>query len=318
MSSKYMKALCDTVQHLPMFRADQNNAVWARHLLVSTLSELFRQEYTETKWANGELIPVGNWGVNEGANEFAYTEIGYAGDADIVASNATDIPDATVTGDLTVQTVQTVACSFSYSTQEVRASRMQGQFSIAAEKAAACREFHAQRMNTLIRVGNQQAGLQGFTNHSGIIVQNAVVGSWLTATAAQITNDFSTAAAFIRTNSNGVENPNYCVMPVDIFTRLSTLQNSIASDITVLMYLERAWPDITFAWDDGMKTASAAGADALMIYRNSPEKARAVVPMLMRPLSVEARGLVFKVVVESRYAGLAVPKPLSVLRLDGI
>jgi hypothetical protein len=320
-----IKAIADSVQTLPMFRGDANDAVFARHLVLATLQELFRREYTETKWATGELLPISQ-SVNEGAREYSYFELGQAGFAEIVADNATDIPNSTISGDLTLHKVHTVACSFVYSTQDIRQARLQGLFDIAAEKAAACREGHDQRINQLIRDGNAAAGLEGFTNHSGIIVQNTVSGvSWLTATAAQIVNDFSTAAAFIRSNSNGVEDPNIAVFPVDIFTRISTLQNSIASDITVLEFLQRSWPQIRqWVWEDGMKEAGAPtapggpGTPAVMIYNKNPMKARAVMPMTLRPLAVEPHGLVFKVVMESRFGGVMTPRPLSALRLDGV
>jgi len=314
----YLDQICDSVKTLPMFRGDANNAIYARHLVQETLSELFRQEYTQTKWASGELLPIST-SVDEGAREYSYFDLGQVGEAKIVADNATDIPTATLTGDLTVQKVHTVATSFYYSTQDVRQARLQGLFDIASEKAASAREAHDQQINELIRSGDGAAGLEGFTNHSGIIVQPAVTGGWLTATAAQIVADFSTAAAFIRTNSNGVENPNTAVFPVDIWTRISTLQNSVASDITVLQYLKMAWPEITnWTWEDGMKTAGAGNTPAVMIYDRDARKARAVMPMVLRPMAPEQHGLVFKVVLESRFGGVMTPRPLSALRLDGV
>lgn len=313
-----IKNICDSVMDLRMFRGDANDAVFARHLVQETLRELFREEYVQTKWASGELLPI-NTSVNEGAREFSYFELGQAGEAKIVADNATDIPSATVTGDLTLQKVHTVATSFEYSTQDIRQAKLQGLFDMATEKAAACREVHDQQINSLIRVGNGAAGLEGFTNHTGIIVQTAVTGTWLSATALQIVTDFSTAASFIRTNSNGVENPTAAVFPVDIWTRISTLQNSVATDITVLDYLKRAWPEITtWTWDDGMKTAGAGATPAVMIYDRNPRKARAVMPMVLRPLAPEQHGLTFKVVMESRFGGVITPRPLAALRLDGV
>jgi hypothetical protein len=192
-------------------------------------------------------------------------------------------------------------------------------FDLPAEKAAAAREVHDQEINDLIRVGNAAAGFDGFTNHTGIIVQTAVTGGWLSATALQIVTDFSTAAAFVRSNSNGVENPTAAVFPIDIWTHISTLQNSTASDLTVLDYLKKAWPEIsTWTWDDGMKDAGPGGNPAVMIYDRNPRKARAVMPMVLRPMAPEQHGLTFKVVLESRFGGVMTPRPLSALRLDGV
>lgn len=310
-------AICDGVLDLKMFRGDANDAIYARHLVQETLSKLFVQEYPRTKWASGELINI-DTSVDDGAREFSYFETGQAGEASIVADNATDIPTATITGDLTVHKVHTVATSFYYSTQDVRQSRLQKMFDITTQKADSARETHDRKINNLIRSGEGSAGLEGFTNHSGIIVQSAATGGWLTATATQIVSDFSTAASFIMNNSGGVEEPNMAVMPLDIYTRLSTLQNSVASDITVLEYLQKAWPEITFTWEEGMRTAGAGGTPAVMIYDKNPAKAQAVMPMVLRPMAPEQHGLVFKVVLESRFGGVMTPRPLSALRLDGV
>lgn len=313
-----IKNVCDSVAALPLFKADANTAAFARHLVLATFQELLRQEYPATKFASGELLPIST-SINEGAREYSYFELGSAGKAGIVADNATDIPSATLTGDLTVRKVHTVACSFEYSTQDVRSAQMQGLYDMASEKALACREGHDRAINDLIRTGQPGIGLNGFTNHPGIIVQAAGTGNWLAATAAQIVADFSTAAGFLRNDSQGVEDPNTAIFPVDIWTRISTLQNSAASDVTVLDYLRRAWPEISlWTYEPGLSTVGAGSTPAVMIYDRNPSKARAVMPMVMRPLAPEQHGLCFKVVMESRFGGVMAPRPRSILRLEGV
>ena len=97
---KYLKAICDSVTDLRMFRGDSNDAAFARHLVQETLSELFKMEYTQTKWASGELLPI-NTSVNEGVREYSYFDLGKVGQAKLVSDNATDIPTATIRGSFT-------------------------------------------------------------------------------------------------------------------------------------------------------------------------------------------------------------------------
>jgi hypothetical protein len=47
-------------------RGDDSLSVYARNLVLSTLTELFRWEYPATKWASGELISIGPYGVSDG------------------------------------------------------------------------------------------------------------------------------------------------------------------------------------------------------------------------------------------------------------
>ena len=83
--------------------------------------------------------------------------------------------------------------------------------------------------------------------------------------------------------------------------------------------MQMSWPEITtWTWDNGMGTAATGGGPAVMIYDRDPRKARAVMPMVLKPMAPEQHGLTFKVVLESRFGGVMTPRPLSALRLDGV
>lgn len=316
---KRLDRLVDSVPHLPMFRADDQLGIFARHLVHETLAEVFRHEFEETKWANGELLPI-DTSLDEGALEYGYHEIISSGRSKIVADDATDIPLVDVKGDYQTHGIKTVACKFRYSTAELRAAQRQGIFNLVEEKSLSAREGHDFGLNDLYRDGAPGKGLHGATNAPGIIVQTAATsGLATTATAAQIVSVISLAINTVINESKGVEVPNTVAMPVDIFTRISTLQNSTASDITVLQYLRQAFPMITnWVWEPGMSTASGAGGPAIMVYRKDPSRMRGVEPMTLVPLPPEQKGLTFEVVLESRFGGVMAPKPRSVLRLENV
>lgn len=318
MRKSQLKRICDAVARLPMFHADANAAVFARQLVTATINELFRHEFEETKWSSGLFLPI-DGSLSDGATEYSWNELVHTGLAEIVSDNATDVPQAELQGQNNVRPVKTVACSFTYSTQEVRTAMLNGLFNIPTEKSLAAREAHDFALNNFIRDGVPTHGLDGFTTAPGIVVQTAGTGTWATATAAQIVADFSTAANSIITNTDGVEVPDHAVFPIAQYTRISTLQNSAASDITVLDYLKRAFPMVsTWDWEPGLDQASAAGGPAAMIFKKDPRKARVVQPMTLQAMAPEQRGLTFRVTLESRFGGVMVPKPRSVLRLEGI
>lgn len=315
---KQLRMVCDSVPHLPMFRADVSAGVFARHLVTATLNELFRHEFEETKWANGLLVPI-DGSLSDGANEYSYNEIAHSGRAEIVADDATDVPRAEIQGSNNVLPVKTVACSFRYSTQEVRSAQMSGMFNLPTEKSLAAREAHDFALNNFIRDGVPTHGLHGFTTAPGLIVQTATTGTWSTATAAQIVTDFTDAVNAVINSSGGVEVPDSAVFPITQWTRISTLQNSTASDVSVLTYLKQAFPHITsWDWEPGLATAAAAGGPAAMIYKKDPRKARVVQPMTLNALAPEQKGLTFTVTLESRFGGVMAPKPRSMMRLEGI
>ncbi len=313
-----LKRLADSVVNLPMFHADLETGVFARRLVTATLAELFRFEYEENKWASGELVPLSSE-VDEGANEYGYQEIGYTGRAKLVAANATDIPFVDVEGRDTLHTIKTLACAFRYSTQEVRSAQLQNRFDIASEKARGAREAYDTELNDLLRVGSAPNNLFGVTNVPGMLVVAAATGTWLTATAVQIVADFTAAANQLPNLSTGIEMPNTAVFPLEQWTRISTLQNSAASDITVLQYLQRAFPMIaTWTFDAGLDDVGPAGTPSAMIYKRDPTRMRGVIPMALRAMPPEQKGLIFQVTLESRFGGVMAPKPRGALRLDGI
>ena len=313
-----LKRLLDCVQQLPMFKIDVDAGIFARQLVTETLNELFRHEFAEPKWATGELLPI-DGSLSDGATEYSYNEILHTGLAKIVADNATDIPRAEIQGKNNVHPVKTVACSFEYTTQEVRTAMKNGMFQIPAEKSLAARTAHDYALHNFIRDGVPTHNLAGITNAPGIIVLGATTGTWSSATAVQIVDDFTTGTNLIMSLSDGIEVPDSAVFPLEQFLRISTLQNSAASDITVLEYLQKAFPMITtWTWEAGMRTVGSGGTPAALIYKKDPSKARAVQPMTLQALAPEADGLTFKVTLESRFGGVMAPKPRSIERLEGI
>lgn len=319
MTQSNLKYVIDSVGHLPMFRTDDNSAIFAQQLVTATLEELFRYEYRRTRWASGELISIAT-NMNAGADSVAWFELGDVGTADIVADNANDVPTADIQGDLSLNKAYTIATSIQFSTQDVRAARLQGLFDIATEKAVAAREAHDRKLDALIRLGDVSRGLAGVCNVSGSYDITATTGNWATtATAAQINADFQVAWDAIFQGSQGVEEPDTAVFPSTVWGRISSLQNSIASDATVLDFLKRSHPNITL-WqvDAGLDNAGNDGNDCVMLYSRDRSRLRALMPMALQPLPLEQHGLVAKMVFESRYAGLAVPRPRAIARLSGV
>lgn len=313
------QAIADSVQRLDMFRADTQMGVFAKQLVTATFRELFRFQFPETKWMNGGLIPISS-AVNEGATEYSFVEMEHTGRAKIVADSATDIPLADIAGRNNLRTIKTLAVGVTYSRQELRTARMQGLFDMAAEKAASAREAMDRTLDDLIRTGDPGAGLEGVVDHPGILMDTAITGNWATATGVQIVADVRAAINSIVNQSSGVEVPNTVVMDTASFTLISTTVHLPgASDRTILSFLREAFPMIQrWDWEPGMATVSATGGPSMLVYRNDQTRLRAVFPMMMQAVPPEQKGLSFLLSFETRFGGVMMTKPRSMLRLDGI
>lgn len=318
MPSDRIKLICDSAQRL--FVGD--DAFYAGNLVNSTMTQIFELEYPELGWLNGGLLAM-RQEVDPGAYSYDHLMMGSVGLAEIVSDRATDIPEVDIEGTRTPRSIVTVGCSFSFSTQDLRQSTMMGRqgvnLDIASRKAVTARKAHDRRINQLLALGNGPAGLFGITNHPGITVLPAITGAWQTATAAQIAADFEAAYLLMDAQTQGVEIPDSAVVSSTILARLRglTWDAGNSSNISTLQYLETAW-GVKFYAENTMRTASAAGGNALLLYNKSADKAFGVMPLILEASPVTQVGYVFKVAMESRFGGVSSPYPLSILRLDGI
>jgi hypothetical protein len=298
---------------------DDAQSAYAQHLVTATLQELFRFQYRQTPWASGELISISS-NMDAGAASVAWMSLGDVGGADLVADNATELPTADLQGSLNINKAHTISTSIVYSTQELRQSNMQAMFDLANEKARSARQAHDRKLDELIRLGSSAHSILGVTNAPGSWHVTATTGNWGTsATAVQIVADFIEAYSTMFDGTGGVEEPDTCVMASSVYVRLATLQNSVASDKPVLGYLKEAFPNITL-WksDAGLNAAGNDGGPAMMLYSRDSSKLKALMPLMFSPLPLQQEGLVFKMAFESRFAGIATPRPKSILKLSNI
>jgi hypothetical protein len=180
-------------------------------------------------------------------------------------------------------------------------------------------------MNLIAWLGDTIAGLTGLLNHPNIttgLAPNDGTGSsrnWEDKTAAQIVRDFSALVNGVRTLTKGVEEPDTALFPLSTWTLISTLQNSAASDITVLEYLKKVFPTInTWDWLLELDTAGAGSTKAVLVYKRDPDHLTQEVPQPFEQFEPEKRNLEWVTDCHARVAGVIVYYPLSVSRLDDV
>ncbi len=308
---------------MDMFRGDAQSAIFAQHLVLATIPEVFRHEFEETKFVSGGLIPwdtsVPSGALQVGWNELSHTQ---GPDDGIIADDAEDVPAVELKGGFHTNRAVTVAKAFKYSLQDVETAQMQGTWSLITEKSTAVREEHDRDINNLVRNGNNDGSIPGFYRHPGITVSPATTGDWPTATPDEIVDDFNELVTAQMEATLGRGTPDTALFSINSWRRINTLQRSTASDITVLDFLKASNPFINrWDWENGLATAADAGSAttrACIVYRNSPSVIRGVLPLRLVPLPPQERGLTIKVIMRSRYAGIIVPKPKEIARLDGI
>lgn len=297
-------------------RSDNNQGVFIEQMLTHTIAELFRFKYPKTPFANGELCFMDQTG-DPGSDRVGWQMIGEQGEFREVADNADDLPRIDINGTYDSNKARTVGAFIEYSEQDLRAASMQKVFDIATEKGQAARRGWDRTMDRFIRSVNDIGDLPGLTQRPGRS-DIAATAAWSTLTPSQIADEFVATYDAIFDGTDGTIEPDTVVLPVSVRS-IFKKQNSIASNVSIESFLKETYPEITaWVYNAGMNTAGRDGSKCMLMYNRDKGCVRSLVPLFMQPKAPQAQGLSWRIYFDSRYAGLAVNYPASIVTLYGI
>jgi hypothetical protein len=115
-------------------------------------------------------------------------------------------------------------------------------------------------------------------------------------------------------------------MPIAQFTHISTTPRSATTDTTILEFLRRAHPNVTFEGihelaDVNPKPSAptvSASTNLLIAYNRNPDKLTLEIPQPFEQFPAQERGLEFIVPAHGRCGGVIVYYPLSVVIMEGV
>lgn len=307
------------------FRRDAQLAPFFARELEFIFSQTFDIVHPELKMANGEVLPI-DTSIDTGAESYTYYQFDSVGIAQLINTYAAkDLPRANIRGAKFTANIESLGASYGWNIQDLRNARMVNR-PLESSLAAGARRAHDQAWNTLGLFGDEAVALSGFLNHPNITISDAAVGAgastlWSLKTPDEIIADTNDAVNSPLDLTNGVESVDRVLMPLDQFTLISTTPRSGTSDTTILEFLRRVHPGVTFGWLNELAAAKSGGEltqDALIAYKFDTNKANLVIPQPFEQFPVQQDGLEFVVATHSRIGGVKVPYPLSIHRKDGI
>lgn len=310
-------------------RNDGSNGVFTEQATTAVLAEVFRKKYEQHRWVGGGLISI-DTSAGPGALAVAWDDVGYTTDDDdgFISDIATDVATVDVNLERKSNSVHTIARAYCYSDIEMNAARM-GNYDPIVDKASRTRQDWELKLNDAIRFGVPSIGFDGFFRNPSLTPVTALTGDWATATADEIIADFAQAVNQIRIGTAGVAQPDTVVFDLQTWTLLEEKQKSVASDLNVLQWMQLNYKFIkTWTWDFGLRGQGdggtgtgrtyTGGSNCLMMYVNDRTTLRALLPMAMTPKGPQEKDLGWKVFFWGRYAGLAIPRPKEIVRLEGL
>jgi hypothetical protein len=295
--------------------------------LTAIKSKTYDILYPEFKYS--KMIPISNE-AGPGADTIVYRQFDMVGMVKLISNYADDLPRADVLGKEYSVIVKSVGGSYGYNVQEIRAAQMAGR-PLNIRRADAVRKAYEQYVNQVAWLADGSAiygGMYGLLFNPNVVKTTPTTGTWTTATADQILADFAKVYGEQLAATKGVEIPDTCLVPPAVWARITTIPRGSTSDITVLDFLKKVYPGITFDWVNELyqvtsttskKPSGSAGAtNCLVLYKRDPNKLTLEIPQGFEMFPAQERMLEYVVPAHGRIAGVVVYYPLSVYIMEGV
>lgn len=273
------------------------------------------------------LFPVSTE-AGEGAETITYDQYDTVGIAKFISDYADDAPRSDAKGKQFSITIQSIGGSYGYTVQEIRASAFAGK-NLTMLRSNAARRSNDTLVNKTAWFGDGSptwAGLVGVLFHPNVTKSAAPVGAWTTGpkTPDQIISDINFTINKVTDLTNGVEAVDTIVLPNLEYAHIAVTPRSSYSDTTILEFLKRVYPQITFLQANELKTVTpnprtgAESANVMLAYSRNPNNMTLEIPIIYEQFPAQERNLSYVVPVHSRLAGMNLYTPLSVHVVDGI
>lgn len=301
-------------------RLDANESIFFARQLEYVKTKTF--DIKKVNLSALTLMPVSTE-IPEGATTHTYRQFDGVGMAKVIANYANDLPRADVTGKEFTSPIRSIGNAYGYNVQEIR-SAMFANTNLTAKRATQAARAHQEKINQLAFAGDAEHGLPGFLTNGNIpevtLLADGTGSSktWATKTADKIVRDVNALVNKVLVQSKGVHRVTEVWMPIEQYALIATTQNSVASDTTILSFLQSVHPGVMFKQVVELDGAGASSADRMYALENSMDNWQLEIPMMMRQYSPQQQGLEFVVPMESRFAGVIIEYPLAFAFADGI
>jgi hypothetical protein len=244
-----------------------------------------------------------------------------AGQARITGGSSDDAPRVDMVASEQSQKILSLEAAYGWSLMELRAALGAG-LPLNSKKA----EIALRVINTaldeilatgkLTSAGQTNTGLTGFINSSAVTVMTATAGSWAAATADAIIAEISAMIATPAQTTKDIYNVNTVLMAPAKLDFIAQKPRSSTSDTTVLEFLKRTNPGVSFEKWHRLTGAGGSGKDRFVAYEKSPAVVEGILPQQFETLPPQQKGFDSVVLCHARCGGVDIHQPKAMLYLD--
>jgi hypothetical protein len=303
------------------YKLDANESIFFKRQLEYIKAQTYDKKYRDLKGLS--LFPVTSE-AGPAATEITWRSWDKVGVAKMISDYASDFPRVDIFGTEQTIKVKGLGASYGYSIEEIRRAQMAG-VPLEAKRAAMVREVIERKHDSIIWNGDTETGLKGFLAYPGIteytVPATGTGGTktWSTKTSDQILTDLNGIVDGILSATNGIEQPDTMLMPLEAYRLISQKRLSDYTEKSVLKYFLENNPYIKrIEWVVELKTAGAGATQRFMVYKNSPSHLEYHMPLPFEMYDADKKAMAFEIPAYSKSAGMVIYFPASVAYGDGI
>ncbi len=289
-------------------------------MLAKQLEYVYTRTY-DVKY--GELkarryIPV-DTSVDPGAEFYTYRQWNMFGMAKIIANYAHDLPRVDALAREFPAKIQSLGASYAYTVQDLRRASMSGN-RLDEMRARAARRAHEQAIDDIAAVGNEAAGLTGFSNNANVPLVAADFEPWDTADPLEVVSDINKLVNAIVAATGEVFAPDTLLLDDHSFEVVSSKPMTATgdSDKTIMRFIleTNAYLKNIDRWSK-LNDAGAGGVTRIVAYPRTEEVLALVIPQDFEQFPPQQRNLEYVVPTHSRIGGVRIQYPLAMAYMDG-
>lgn len=276
-------------------------------------AEVIKRPMPEIKYPR--MIPV-----DTSANAFAPSVTFFtqdaAGKAKFINTKGDDIPLVNIGLTKFEQSINDGGVGYSFGVAEIGAAMQMG-ISLGSEGAMTAREAYEQLVEEVAFVGNDQLGVEGLYNTTGITTE-AAAKTFANSTPQEILGEINGTLTGILTDTKGLDLADTIVLPLEQFAYIATTQISPESSITILefiqksnVYTARTGQPLTIETDTRL-------TNKMVAYKRAPEALKMHMPMPLTFIPPQAMGLEIRTYGMFRFAPVNIRRPKSMRYKTGI
>lgn len=295
--------------------------------LRHVFTEVLKQPMPEYQFADGQFAPSIT-DVPLGKKTYEYHMLNYQGHAEVLNSLAwRQLPRVTVGADMEIGYIARFGCVWSITEDDELANNFTS-INIETELPIAAKRAHMQQWDQAFAFGNQALKLQGFMNHPNVPCVDAPLNAgntstyWRNKSAVEIVSDVKLLVRHLPSITNEIEKPDTVLMSQDEMVEISTRQMDTTSGTTILEFLKKAFPDITFKAANACRKSSSysqLSVNRLVAYKaNDKSRVGHVIVEPYRQREPMQDGLEKVVICTSGHGATLVRQPYSMVYMDGV